>query len=247
VQINPGRIVLSNVTVFRLIALAYAKSCRAADEVALITGAPEWIRSEAFDIQATLPAGSPVYTPQQLSYGDAPKLQMMLQNMLADRFNLALHRTSKEVPLYNLVFVRAGRIKVSEDQTPPGPPPPPPLQTGPPIPRDPAAAAVLRRGGFMLGVAPTEGKVTIGASAIALKQLINVFQGQEGRLVIDKTGMAGLVDIPQVTLDVGPYDIAPGAVSVWPEIMLQLGMKLEPARGPAEVLVIDGVSKPAEN
>ena len=105
----------------------------------------------------------------------------------------------------------------------------------------------MSRGGFALFVDPPAGKVTLSARAIPLSQLINVFQGQEGRLVIDKSGMKGLYDIPQQTLDVGTFEIGPGAVSVWPEIMQQLGFKLEPTRAPAEVLVIDRAEKPSEN
>jgi uncharacterized protein (TIGR03435 family) len=169
----------------------------------------------------------------------------MLQNMLADRFGFALHRDSKEIPLYNLLLVKPGKFKLSEDQTPPernlGS-----VATGlPALPRD--SNAPMSRGGFLFTVNPPEGKVRIAAVAVPLSTLINIFQGQEGRLVIDKTGMKGLYDIPETNMDVGPFDIAPGAVSVWPEIMQQLGMKLEPARGPAEVLVIDRVEKPSEN
>ena len=245
IQLNPGRIVISNVTLYRLINLAYGKNCRASSEIDLINGVPEWGRSQAFDIQATIPAGSAAYTVQQLNSGEAPKLQSMLQNMLADRFGFALHRDSKEIPLYNLLLVKPGKFKLSEDQTPPernlGS-----VATGlPALPRD--SNAPMSRGGFLFTVNPPEGKVRIAAVAVPLSTLINIFQGQEGRLVIDKTGMKGLYDIPETNMDVGPFDIAPGAVSVWPEIMQQLGMKLEPARGPAEVLVIDRVEKPSEN
>jgi uncharacterized protein (TIGR03435 family) len=48
-------------------------------------------------------------------------------------------------------------------------------------------------------------------------------------------------------VDVGPFDIGPGAVTVWPEIMNQLGLRMDPTRGPAEVLVIDRADKPSEN
>src|SRR5262245_3622879 len=242
-QLNTGRIVITNATLFRLVVTAHGKDCRAANEIDLITGLPEWAKSLAFDIQATLPAGAPSYTTQQLNLGEAPRLQAMLQNMLADRFNLTLHRTSKEVPIYELVLVRAGRVKLSEDQTPPPPPPPPP----PPGPRDITTPLQLSRGGMALLVDPPGGKVTLAASAIPISQLISIFQGQEGRLVIDKTGLKGLIDIPQVTLDIGPFEVSPGAVSVWPEIMQQIGLKLEPTRGPAEVLVIDRAEKPTEN
>jgi len=66
-------------------------------------------------------------------------------------------------------------------------------------------------------------------------------------MILDKTEPEGLYDIPQVELNVGPFDVAPGAVTVWPEIMNQLGLKMDPTRGPAEVLVIDQAEKPSEN
>lgn len=244
IQLNPGRLVLGSVTLFRLIATAYGKNCRAAGEIGLITRMPDWARSDSFDIQATLPPGSPSYTPQQLFNGEAPKLQAMLQNMLSERFSLTFHRESKEVNLYNLILVRPGRIILSDDQTPPVPQAP---QPGPPPRRDPNAPITLPRGAFSLGVDPPAGKVMLGARAIPLSTMINIFQGQEARLVIDKTGMKGLYDIPQQTIDVGPFDIGPNAVSVWPEIMRAIGLKLEPARGPAEVLVIEHAEKPVEN
>ena len=201
--------------------------------------------AQAFDIEATFPPETPAYTMMQLQNGEAPRLQTMLQNMLASRFNTVLHRSSKDAPLYNLVYVKGGKIIRSADQTPPPPPAPP---TGPPQPRDPAAAPPpFPRGGFSLGVDPPAGLVTLQASSIPLSTLINIFQGQEGRFVADKTGLLGLYDIPEVTLNVGPFEIGPNAVSVWPEIMQQLGLKLEPARGPLEVLVIDRLDKPSEN
>jgi uncharacterized protein (TIGR03435 family) len=244
IQLSLGRIVLGSVTLFRLIALANGKNCRAAGEMSLITDAPDWARSDSFGIQATLPPGYPSYTPQQLFNGEAPKLQAMLQNMLTDRFGVMFHRESKDVNLYNLILVRPGRIILSDDQTPPEPQTP---QSGPPPRLDPNAPIQLPRGAFSLSVDPPAGKVMLAARAIPLSTMINVFQGQEARLVIDKTGMKGLFDIPQQTIDVGPFDIGPNAVSVWPEIMRAIGLKLEPARGPAEVLVIEHAEKPSVN
>jgi len=234
---NPGRFIATNVSLYRLVAFAYGKHCRLTTEQKLMTGAPDWSESIAYDIQATLPEGSPTYTMQQLTDSDAPVLQMMVQNMLADRFKLSLHRNTKEVPVYNLVLVKMGRIKLSEDQTPL---PPSPTQA----PFDPAASP---RGTFGIGVNPPAGKVSISATAIPISSLINFIQGGVGRMVVDKTEPKGLYDIPRVELDVGPFDITPGAVTVWPEIMSQLGLRMDPTSGPAEVLVIDRVEKPSEN
>ncbi|HET9216113.1 MAG TPA: M56 family metallopeptidase [Terriglobia bacterium] len=236
-QVNPGRFVATNVTLYRLITLAYGKHCRLSQEQELISGGPDWRQSVAFDIQATLPEGSPVYTQQQLNIGEAPKLQAMLQNMLADRFGLVLHRETKEIPVYNLVLVKMGRVQLSADQTPPPPP-----QPGGPLSPD-----QLPRGSFGVGVDPPAGRVTVWASAVPVSTIFNFFQGNVGRMVVDKTEQKGLLDIPQVTLDVGKFDVGPGAVTVWPEIMNQLGFRMDPARGPAEVLVIDRADKPSEN
>ena len=162
----------------------------------------------------------------------------MLRSLLEDRFKLALHRETKEVSVYNLVLVKTGRVKLSDDQTPPDPAAPPVrLAPGAPPPR----------GHYSLGVDPPAGKVMIAATGVPITNIINIFQGQEGRLVVDKTDLKGLIDIPPQTLDVGPFDISPNAVSVWPAIMLQLGLKLQPGRGPAEILVIDQAEKPSEN
>ena len=225
-ELTPGRITISGTTVYRLITLAYGIYCPAASNLGLISGGSDWVQKEAFDIQATLPPGTPLYTFQQLQNDDAPKLQAMLRNLLADRFRLALHRTPKDMPIYNVYFVKEGRVKLSADQTKPSQAPNPmasPLQ----VANDPAA-----------------GIVRVRASAIPIRVLINGGQGREGRFVIDKTGLVGLYDIEPSTIDVGP--LQPG-VSTWPQIMGYLGFKLEAARGPVETIVIDRLERPSEN
>ena len=240
-QVDAHRFAATNISVHRLIALAYGKHCRAALDIPLISGGEAWIRSDRFDVQAVIPEGSSVYTAEQLTNGEAPGLQIMLQAMLTDRFKLALHRETKEVPVYNLVLVKTGRVKLSDDQAPAASPDP----AAPPVRLAPGAPPP--RGRYFLGLDPPAGKVMIGATAVPRANIINIFQGQEGRLVLDKTDLKGLIDIPPQTLDVSPFDITPTAVSVWPEIMLQLGLKLQPTRGPAEVLVIDHTEKPSDN
>jgi len=245
IQLSPGRLVLRNVTLHRLVTAAYGKNCRLSTEQTLVSGIPEWANTAAYDIQATIPEGAPTYTPQQLANGEAPVLQAMLRNMLTDRFKLTLRRETKEIPIYNLVMVKPGRVKLSEDQTPPPPLVPP---TGPPTPPDPKAPPPpLPRGTFNVGVNPPEGKVMIRANSVPIQTVINFIQGGVGRMVIDKIEPKGLYDIPEVELNVGPFEVAPGAVTVWPEIMSQLGLKMEPTRGPAELLVIERAEKPSEN
>lgn len=78
-----------------------------------IEGLPEWAQSGAdhFDIVATLPAG---VTPT------SKQLQLMLQSLLADRFQLKLHREIKELPVYALVIGKNGsKLRELSDATPP--------------------------------------------------------------------------------------------------------------------------------
>jgi len=71
-----------------------------------ITG-PDWIETERFDIVARFPPHSA---------GD--QIPLMLQALLADRFKLALHRETKELPMYALVVTKNGpKFKSTESET----------------------------------------------------------------------------------------------------------------------------------
>ena len=140
-----GRLTITAATVYRLVAAAYGMSCGATNNLDLISGSPDWLKKEAFNIQATLPQGTPLYTIRQLQDGEAPKLQAMLRNLLADRFQLVLHRAPKDTPIFNVYFVKEGKVKLSADQAKPGESPNPlasPLQVG----NDPVAGIVRVRG-----------------------------------------------------------------------------------------------------
>ena len=69
------------------------------------------------------------------------------------------------------------------------------------------------------------------------------------RPVLDKTGLTGAYDVkleatPEFRINGGS---APGDISVFTAVQEQLGLKLEPTKGPVEILVIDHVEKPSEN
>src|SRR5262245_34710837 len=125
-QLDPGRLVVTRATLHGLIVASYGVRCFLPDG---ISGEPEWAKSERYDIQAVIPAGSPVHTPRLLLEGNAPNLQRMLQNMLADRFKLTLRREMKEMPAYDLVVEKPGKwechlpqtcrgLRLSEDKDP---------------------------------------------------------------------------------------------------------------------------------
>jgi len=227
-ELTAGRITITGASVYRLVAAAYGIPCAAANTLELISGGPDWVRKETFSIQATLPQGTPLYTFQQLQNGEAPKIQAMLRNLLADRFQLVLHRTPKDTPIFNVYFVKEGRVKLSADQTAPGQAPNPmasPLQVG----NDPVAGIVRVRG-----------------DAIPIRTLIMAGQVREGRFVIDKTGLTGLYDVQPSVIDVGPAVFQAG-FSAWPLMMNYLGFKLESTHGPVDSIVIDRLERPTEN
>ena len=66
----------------------------------------------------------------------------------------------------------------------------------------------------------------------------------EGRPVIDKTGLEGAYDCE---LNWSPADTNGTEQSFFSAVQDQLGLRLQPSRGPVEVLVIDSISQPSEN
>ena len=112
---DPRRFTATNITAYNLLTWAYSSwtfrsggNCLGAMVSNLFSGEPAWTRSELFDIQALIPAGSPSYTKTQLRNGEAPELQTMLQTLLTDRFKLVLRRELKEMPVYVLTVDKGG-------------------------------------------------------------------------------------------------------------------------------------------
>jgi len=229
-QLNPGRLVIRQLPLYYLIGLAYGESCPAPG--ALI-GGPDWIQTTGFSLEATMPAETPGYTKQQLLSGNAPLLQRMLQNLLADRFKLVLKREVKETSGYNLVVRQDGKLKLSSNQSPDQ------------FPAD------LRRPGM----------IAIPSVSSPISRLATILQQQMGRPVIDKTNLSGLYDVwlefPEIAFPTpgAPSDGKPWIDSLDDRIRDLLparleattGLKLEPAKVPVEVLVIMSAEKPSDN
>src|ERR1051326_3451359 len=104
-QGDPGRITYHNSTLRDLLVYAYGVKRNQ------ISGAPEWLDSQRFDITAKIPEGA---TKEQV--------KVMLQNLLADRFKAVLHNETKEMPMYALLVSKSGP-KMKESAAPANPPP----------------------------------------------------------------------------------------------------------------------------
>jgi uncharacterized protein (TIGR03435 family) len=260
-QLDPGRFAVSRVTVYKLITMAYGMgNCIIVLGSGRIIGGPDWITSDKFAVEATIPQGSATYTVQQLSNGDAPQLQNMIRRLLAERFKLALHRETRILPTYNLTVAKGGpKLRSSQNggcmniDTSNGP------------------ASFPRPGTRTCGtrVLGTRGpNLTVDTTRLTLEEFAKALSLDLDRPVIDKTALTGLFDIhlefardvatsgvlpegavivmggPVMTSGSGPVEPAP---SVFNALQEQLGLKLESAKGPVEVLVIDSVQHPSEN
>ena len=112
----------------------------------------------------------------------------------------------------------------------------------------------MPRGGMRMGRGDLE------ASGVPFSTFVVVLSNQLGRPVIDKTDLKGLYDFKlQWTPELGQGPLLPGAPeappppadasgpSIFTAVQEQLGLRLESAKDPVEVLVIDSVQKPTEN
>lgn len=197
---------MTGVTLRMLLQQAYSKNGNGGTGAQIqLIGGPAWMDSDRYDIQATADCSGGVLSREQV--------QLMVQSMLEDRFQLKAHTETRELPIYNLVVAKDGpKLKASADQTPPalsagGPPqpcappaaaptptPPPPPPPGPPGQRggmlDPNFAMPRGVMGMMFG---PNGSALRG-SAVPISNLVGSLQQQLGRPVIDKTGLKGLFD-----------------------------------------------------
>ena len=196
-----------------------------------LTGGPGWINNDRFDIEAKPASGKAV---------SQAEMQLMMQSLLEDRFQLKAHRETREVPTFDLVVVKPAKLRSSVEGSPP-------IPGMPPQPR-----GMLRT--FTLG-RPTSAAAlvqTMYGNGVSISNLAMQLESWAGRPVTDKTNLTGLFDIRlefSIAASRPTTDSAsdPPGPSIFTAIQQELGLKLESAKGPIEVLVIDSVQKPSEN
>ena len=199
-----------------------------------LSGGPPWMEADGYDIEAK-------------AEGEANNAQMllMLQSLLADRFKLAVHRESKDLPVYYLAGAK-GAFN------------PPPPQEGGCEPM--TSGAPLRAGAMPCGFPRIGMSGFLDAFKISTSQLVGTLATVAGRPVIDQTGFTGTFDVHlKFTPDQATQGLPGGAVGAAPPdpdptrpdlataLREQLGLKLTSGRGPVEVLVIDHVERPSAN
>lgn len=205
-----------------------------------VSGGPEWVRSDRYNIEAKMSADDTAAFQKLSSDAMKEHRQQMLRSLLEDRFHLHTHFITKEIPVYELVVAKSGpKMKDAatdtNDQLRKG-------KDGKPI------AGVM----WFVKDSSTAQGYSMGPLAGFLSQ---PFIGL-GRPVVDKTGLTGSYNF---TLSWSPQmkNILPGAVATdaappedAPSIftaLQELGLKLQPATGPEQIVVIDHVERPTAN
>ncbi len=192
-----------------------------------IEGGPDWVHSEGFEIDARAD-GHPNFTMMQ-----GP----MMQTLLEDRFKLKIHRETRQGPVYELTLGKgAPKLK--------------PFRAGNCIPVQPGHASPVLADGqrYCRGMANTRGGVDMeGGYLTGLVALLGMVVD---RPVIDKTGIPGQFEIHlQFSMEnpAAPGSTVPDLPDLFQAVQDQLGLKLVPAKGPVDVLVIDHIERPTEN
>jgi len=220
-----------------------------------IQGAPSWYGSAAYEIDAKMDAPE-VDALQKLSAQDRILArQHMLRALLADRFKLTFHHESKEVPVYFLVIAKNGPTL---QETKPGEVMP--EFATPDGTKFPAGVTDLRN-------TDDAGKRTLIGAGIPIFELVEIMTYDTGddRPILDKTGLTGKynftvrwfspddpppvqrlsdMSVEERQAELRRRLINPAQLAA---IQKQLGLKLEPGKGPVDYIVIDHVERPSEN
>jgi uncharacterized protein (TIGR03435 family) len=204
-----GRFEIRTATMVDLISFAYDM------ESDKVIGGPNWLDWERFDVAAKAPAAS-----------THENLVLMMQKLLADRFQLVVHKDTKPMPVYALT---AGKPKMKKA-----------VGSG-----DPACQSVPQK---------AEPYVVISCHNVTMAVFADVLQGY-GRgtyladPVVDQTGVSGAWDFDlKFTARNRLAQAGSDGISLFDAVDKQLGLKLEAKKAPLAVLIVDSVNeKPTPN
>jgi uncharacterized protein (TIGR03435 family) len=205
IDTSPGRIRANSTTLGRCIRQAYDLGPHQ------LLGGPAWIDTDRWEIVAR--ADNPI--------DNDDVLMLMLRRLLADRFQLTVHRETREQPAYILEVNKNG----------------PKLQRA-----EPGDSDTEMHGG-------RGGPATLEASRTDMNRLAELLSSRMDRQVVNQTGLTGGFNFtlhwePDTAR---MNDDTAEDVSIFTAVGAQLGLRLRPAKAPLDVLVIDHVERPSAN
>lgn len=221
---DPGRILFRNYALRELITEAYQ-----VPSIQLV--GPAWMMSvnilekgNIFDLEAKFPAGT---TKEQY--------HQMLQQLLADRFALSVHREKREGPVYQLVVNRNQAKVTPSPALPPGIQIPVSAQLGPKG-EDGFATMPAAHSGFLVTVSADSERVRNKFMRTTMSELAIWIWQRIRKPVIDETQLRGPYDF---YLEYGRDWATSNGLSIFDALQTQLGLKLVTAQGEYEMLVVD--------
>jgi uncharacterized protein (TIGR03435 family) len=219
-------VITVNTTLNDLITMAFNVHTRQ------ISGGPAWLDSDRFDV-----TGRPDVPGQP----NVAQIKIMLQKLVADRFQLKFHREKKELSVYAIGIAKTG-AKISKSAADPNSLP-----------------------GLFFGGGGTGGGISFNVRNATMAEVANTLQGSVlDRPVVDQTGLAEKYDfIVKFTPEPGQLggfgrggqpggqpaaaDNPDAPPDLFAAFQQQLGLKIETAKAPVDVMVIDKVEKPSAN
>ena len=224
---DPGMYTCANCPVYWVVSEAF-------DLDTYEIAAPDWLHEVRFDFAAKIPPG----TSQEVFH-------QMLQNLLAERFRLAVHREKREMPVYELTVAKNGpkfAESAAKDDSQPKDDAPGRLR------RDKDGFPILG-GGMTMAVVP--GHARIRSEGQTMAWFAGMLRGQLHGPVIDATGLAGKYDFElSWAFEENNADGTPasGLQDVYRSALIgalppQLGLRATQKKGTVEVLVIDHIEK----
>jgi uncharacterized protein (TIGR03435 family) len=204
---------------------------------------PDWTRSSHFDIQARA-SGSPT----------KDDMRLMMQSLLADRFQMKVHHETREVSVFALVLVKPGQTGPNLQPHPVDDPEC--LKTQ--LPKSVAGAYPVACGAGASIAPRIEGDMATAGYNVSMEWVANALGGTANivdRPVVDRTGLTGNYDF-KVEFAPEPNNSAsagaalqdePGGPSFADALKKQLGLKLVLQKMPIDIVVIDHLERPSEN
>jgi uncharacterized protein (TIGR03435 family) len=224
-----------NMTLRELVSIAYPTDGGRFRHANQLVGGPRWFNTARFDIIARAEGfqgdtNKPGFTASAAELEGVQRVRLMLQRLLAERFKLRVHQETQQLPIYELVVLKEGtlgphmkraEIDCLEEWK----------KQGKPVAHNLACGSIQSQG---------PGRITGHAAEIG--PFARDLHDWSGRSVVDRTGLTGRFDFSLRWAPEGSNDTE--APSIFTAVQEQLGLKLEPARGPVDVLVVDGAERP---
>jgi len=225
------------------IEFAYKLSLTRDQAQAMWAHLPKWIEGNEIEIDAKA-AGNPT----------KDQMRLMMQSLLAERFHLAVHYETQEMPVYALSLIKPGTWGPKLIRHADGPPC--------------DASAILPAGGDLdpdgkvfppicftqMGSKKRDGRTVIGSRNTTMALLASFLSMPAGRPVVDRTGITDRIDYRMewtvepkgARTQAGdiPHDLQ--ALPLMDAMREQLGLKLESTKAPIQTLVIDHIERPSE-